>query len=112
MHPSYFEAGAYARWAGARLPTETEWENATKRCRVEGHFADHGRLHPAPAGGGAGLRQMLGDVWEWTQSSYSPYPGFHQPNGAIGEYNGKFMVNQYGLRGRSRAAPRDHIRAS
>jgi ergothioneine biosynthesis protein EgtB len=111
VHLSYFEADAYARWAGARLPTEAEWEHASKCCLIEGHFAEHGRIHPAPAGG-AGLRQMLGDVWEWTQSSYAPYPGFRQPSGAIGEYNGKFMVNQYVLRGGSCATPRDHIRTS
>jgi ergothioneine biosynthesis protein EgtB len=111
VHVSYFEADAYARWAGARLPTEAEWEHAAPRCLIEGHFADHRRLHPGRAGG-RGLRQMLGDVWEWTQSSYAPYPGFRHAQGAIGEYNGKFMVNQYVLRGGSCATPRDHIRAS
>ncbi len=111
VHLSYFEADAYARWAGARLPTEAEWEHASKRCLIEGHFAGQGLLHPAPASRG-GLRQMLGDVWEWTQSSYAPYPGFRHAEGAIGEYNGKFMVNQYVLRGGSCATPRDHIRTS
>ena len=111
VHLSYFEADAYARWAGARLPTEAEWEHAAGHCSAEGHFADDGRHHPA-AVSGPGLRQMLGDVWEWTQSAYAPYPGFRLAKGAVGEYNGKFMVNQYVLRGGSCATPRSHVRAS
>ena len=82
VHLSYFEADAYARWAGARLPTEAEWEHASQRCLIDGHFADHGRLHPAPVGGAA-LAQMRGDVWEWTQSSYAPYPGFRHAAASV-----------------------------
>ena len=111
VHLSYFEADAYARWAGARLPTEAEWEHAAASCTTEGGFVENGRYHPAAAAG-TGLRQMLGDVWEWTASSYARYPGYRPAAGAIGEYNGKFMVNQYVLRGGSCATPRGHIRAS
>lgn len=110
-HLSYFEADAYARWAGARLPTEAEWEHAAEQLAVEGHFADRGRFHPMAAPEGA-LVQMYGDVWEWTQSSHSPYPGFRAAEGAVGEYNGKFMVNQYVLRGGSCATPAGHVRPS
>lgn len=110
-HVSYFEADAYARFAGARLPTEGEWEHASETCSRDGHFCEEQRYHPLPAKG-PGLCQMFGDLWEWTSSSYSPYPGFQAPEGAIGEYNGKFMVNQYVLRGGSCATPRDHIRPS
>ena len=112
-HVSYFEADAYARWAGVRLPTEAEWEIASSDAPVEGNFAESGCFHPAPLIGpmaNGALRQMFGDVWQWTQSSYAPYPGYGPGAGALGEYNGKFMCNQYVLRGASCATPRSHAR--
>jgi ergothioneine biosynthesis protein EgtB len=112
-HVSYFEADAYARWAGARLPTEAEWEVASANAPIQGNFVESGAFHPRPLESRPAepvLAQMFGDVWEWTQSSYSPYPGFRVAPGALGEYNGKFMCNQYVLRGGSCATPRSHIR--
>lgn len=134
IHISFYEADAYARWADARLPTEVEWENAASGQKIEGCFADNNRFHPCPAAGEKGseatggnigkLMQLYGDAWEWTQSSYSPYPGYNpaKPNAsepmsfvwdeAVGEYNSRSMVNQYVLRGGSCAIPEERIRAS
>jgi len=111
VHVSYYEADAYARWTDARLPTEAEWEHAASRIPVSGHFAEGGEFHPLPAAA-PGLTQLFGDAWEWTSSSYAPYPGFRTGPGAVGEYNGKFMVNQYVLRGGSCVTPDKHLRAS
>lgn len=109
-HVSYYEADAYARFVGARLPTESEWEIAGRSTAIRGNFVESERFHPAAAEAGAPLEQMFGDVWEWTQSPYVPYPGFAPPSGALGEYNGKFMSNQLVLRGGSCATPESHIR--
>lgn len=110
-HVSYFEADAYARWAGARLPSEFEWEVASESAPIEGNFVERGRHHPAPLSDDRdGLRQMFGDVWEWTRSAYLAFPGYQPSAGALGEYNGKFMCNQFVLRGGSCATPANHIR--
>jgi ergothioneine biosynthesis protein EgtB len=108
-HLSYYEADAFARWAGGRLPTEAEWETVAATKAPVGNFLDRGAFHPRPAPEGGSL---FGDVWQWTSSSYSPYPGFRPAPGAVGEYNGKFMVNQYVLRGGCCVTPPDHIRTT
>lgn len=115
-HVSFFEASAYARFRNARLPTEAEWEIAAETCaggQAGANFADAGYLQPVgQPGADAALRQMFGDVWEWTASSYGPYPGYARAQGAFGEYNGKFMSGQMVLRGGSCATPPGHVRAS
>jgi len=119
-HVSFFEAAAYARWLdlqlpGIRLPSEAEWELASKGCAINGNFRDAAVLQPVAAQQPATAnqcQQLFGDVWEWSQSSYSAYPGYHADNGALGEYNGKFMNSQMVLRGGSCVTPADHIRAS
>jgi ergothioneine biosynthesis protein EgtB len=107
-HLSFYEAHAFARWAAARLPTEQEWETAANGAPVEGNFADARIYHPVATANGS----MFGDVWQWTASAYLPYPGYREPQGALSEYNGKFMSGQMVLRGGSCATPRSHVRST
>jgi ergothioneine biosynthesis protein EgtB len=116
-HVSHYEADAFATWSNSRLPTEFEWEFAVNNKTIEGNFLDSGNFHPTPLVPSvpfvpAAPAQMFGDVWQWTRSAYLPYPGYKAAEGALGEYNGKFMSNQIVLRGGSCATPQDHIRAT
>jgi ergothioneine biosynthesis protein EgtB len=111
-HVSYYEADAFATWAGARLPREAEWEVAASEQAIEGNFVESRTFHPRPTTAGEAPGGLFGDVWEWTQSPYVAYPGYRVSEGALGEYNGKFMCNQLVLRGGSCASPKAHLRAS
>ena len=113
-HVSLYEADAFARWSQCRLPTEAEWEIASQSLKIEGHFAESKLFHPQGLGEESSTRiaQLFGDVWQWTRSQYEPYPGYAPVEGALGEYNGKFMCNQFVLRGASCATPQSHARAT
>jgi ergothioneine biosynthesis protein EgtB len=113
-HASFYEADAFARWAGHRLPTESEWEIAAAALPVEGNFVESGRLAASAAGaqGNGSEQQLFGDAWEWTASAYLAYPKYRPAAGALGEYNGKFMSGQMVLRGGSCLSPQAHLRAS
>lgn len=111
VHLSYYEADAFARWAGARLPSEAEWEVVAREHALTGRFVDHGAMHPL-ADRQAGVQQLFGDVWQWTQSAYTGYPRFTAAPGAVGEYNGKFMCDQWVLRGASCATSATHARVT
>jgi ergothioneine biosynthesis protein EgtB len=111
-HVSLFEAAAYAAWAGKRLPTEFEWEAVASKEPIAGNFLEQRHYHPRPGNGDGALAQAYGDVWEWTRSSYDPYPGYRPFDGTLAEYNGKFMVGQIVLRGGSCATPQSHMRAT
>ena len=111
-HISYYEADAYASWAGCRLPSEAELETAARKFYVDGNFAESTIWQPAPSERDARYTQFYGDAWEWTSSPYMPYPGFKPLAGSLGEYNGKFMCNQMVLRGGSCATPQTHMRPS
>lgn len=118
-HVSLYEADAFARWSQKRLPTEFEWETVARleTSQIEDNgtginLADQGIYHPQPCESNRGITQLLGDCWEWTSSAYSPYPGYKPLNGALGEYNGKFMANQFVLRGGSCVTPADHVRVT
>ncbi|MFT5692803.1 MAG: ergothioneine biosynthesis protein EgtB, partial [Oceanicoccus sp.] len=119
-HVSYYEADAYARWCDHQLLTEFQWERLASSQPIQGNFIDSEELHPRIAvsdnsvsvNGESSIHQLFGDVWEWTQSSYSPYPGFRPAKGAVGEYNGKFMCNQQILRGGSCVSDQQHLRST
>jgi len=111
-HVSYYEADAFARWAGARLPSEDEWELVAAQFPVRGNLLSRQRFHPCGVETVEAISQLFGDAWEWTHSAYSAYPGFRPLAGSLGEYNGKFMCNQLVLRGGSCVTPADHIRAT